>query len=232
MGTNKDVAIAQIDSVLQRYEEVKKEYWHKSYSRYDSEVSECLKAPPDVDAELITLMKGVIDRLAPNGEKYVSTILKSDSDYSLINGLLGALRALRADYVQDRLKTFQELVRSDIFSDFLSMAEYLLNDEKLKDPAAVMAGGVLEEHIRQLCNKHGITTTFTDAKGDVRPKKLDVMNADLAKAGAYGANDQKQVTAWAGIRNSAAHAKPHEYTHEQVVSMVQGIRSFLSRNPV
>jgi hypothetical protein len=62
------------------------------------------------------------------------------------------------------------------------MAEYL-QQEGYKDPAAVMAGGVLEEHLRKLCGKHGVT---------VSPKpKLDSMNSDLAKAGAYNKNDQR-----------------------------------------
>jgi hypothetical protein len=44
------------------------------------------------------------------------------------------------------------------------MAEYLLN-ESYKDPAAVMTGSVLEEHIRQLCIKNSIPIeTIKDGK--------------------------------------------------------------------
>jgi hypothetical protein len=133
------------------------------------------------------------------------------------------LKALRADYAAGRLKTFQERVHSDLFSDFPEMAEYLLEDEGLKAPAAVLAGGVLEEHLRKPCAKHSVPLP-------AKPK-LDTMNADLKKQGVYGGNEQKQVTAWAGIRNSAAHSKPADYTAEQVRLMVQGIRHIISTYP-
>ncbi len=57
------------------------------------------------------------------------------------------------------------------------------------------------------------------------------MNSDLAKATAYKKNDQKQVTAWAGLRNDAAHGEYNNYTEGEVKLMVAGIRDFLSRNP-
>jgi hypothetical protein len=38
--------------------------------------------------------------------------------------LAGVLRALRTDYEAGRLQAFAERVRSDLFSDFLEMAEH------------------------------------------------------------------------------------------------------------
>jgi hypothetical protein len=101
----------------------------------------------------------------------------------------------------------------------------------LKDPAAVLAGGVLEEQLRKLCDKHGIPTTVTDAKGNVRPKRLNALNDELANRNVYGRNEQKQVTAWVGIRNDAAHAEYDKYTLEEVKLMIAGTREFLNRNP-
>jgi hypothetical protein len=57
------------------------------------------------------------------------------------------------------------------------------------------------------------------------------MNTELAKAQAYSKNDQKQVTAWAGIRNEAAHGNYSNYTDGEVKLMLAGIRDFISRNP-
>ena len=87
------------------------------------------------------------------------------------------------------------------------MAAYLVGDG-YKDAAAVMAGGVLEEHLRKLCGKFGCVLP-------AKPK-LDAMNADLAKVTAYSKNDQKQVTAWAGIRNDAAHGDYGKYGEGEV----------------
>lgn len=122
-------------------------------------------------------------------------------------------------------------IQSNIFSDFLEMAEYLIKDEGLKDAAAVFAGGVLEQHIRSLCMKHGVATTLTAKDGKEVPKRLDSMNTDLAKAGVYESNDKKQITSWADIRNDAAHANYDKYEASQVTLMIQGIRDFMARNP-
>lgn len=181
--------------------------------------------------EVLVGLLAALRRLAPAGSEYEKALgrasqIEEGFESHQIEILAGAARALRSDYANDRLQTFRELFNADLFSDFLEMATYLLQDEKLTQPAAVLAGGVLEEHIRKLCDKHEVATSI-----DRKPKKADTMNADLRKAGVYGANDQKQVTAWCGIRNSAAHAKYDEFDEHQVRSMIEGIRSFISRYP-
>jgi hypothetical protein len=172
--------------------------------------------------EMLTRLRTTLERLAPPHAAYKPD-LKDPDITTQIRALAGVLGALRSDYQSDRLQTIRELVQSDVFSDFLEMAEYLLKDEGLKDPAAIIAGSVLEQHLRSLCAKHGITLP-------PRPK-LDTMNAELARKGAYGKNDQKLATARAGIRNDAAHGNYSAYGKDQLVLMVQGIRDFMSRNP-
>jgi hypothetical protein len=121
----------------------------------------------------------------------------------------------------------KKLVSAEIFSDFLEMAEHLL-DQSYKDPAAVMIGSVLEENLRQLCSTNDIETELE--KGDsFTPKKADRLNSDLAKAEIYTKLDQKAVTMWLDLRNKAAHGKYEEYTEEQVKLMLQGVTEFLAR---
>ena len=57
----------------------------------------------------------------------------------------GLYKNLNADY----LKFMAELIHGEIFSDYLDMAEYLL-EEHYKDDAAVIAGSTLEEYLRKL----------------------------------------------------------------------------------
>lgn len=59
---------------------------------------------------------------------------------------------------------------------------------------------------------------------------MDAMNNGLARAGVYNKNQQKRITALAGIRNSAAHGKQGEFTREDVKSMIQEIERFLAQN--
>ena len=139
----------------------------------------------------------------------------------------GILSAAREELAGGWLSTTKGLISAEIFSDFLEMAQHLL-DEGYKDPAAVMAGSVLEEHLRQLCQKHSIPTEITK-QGRPQPKKADALNADLAKKQVYDKLDQKQVTTWLDLRNKAAHGKYQEYTKEQVSLMLQSLSNFMVR---
>ena len=56
------------------------------------------------------------------------------------------------------------------------------------------------------------------------------MNAGLAKADLYNKSMQKQITAWAGRGNDAAHGKWDAYTDEDVKDMVVGVRRFIAEH--
>jgi len=58
--------------------------------------------------------------------------------------------------------------------------------------------------------------------------KLDRMNADLCKAGAYNMAKQKQITAWAEIGNNAAHGEWSKYTEADAIAMVQGVEALVA----
>lgn len=147
---------------------------------------------------------------------------------------LGIINSIKAEIDNGWLyNSFKSIVSSEIFSDFIEMAEYLLS-EKYKDTAAVIIGSVLEEHLRQLCQKNQISLETTKGDGSIIPKKADVLNADLAKAGIYSSKvlDQKNVTAWLDLRNKAAHGKYSEYSLQQVELILQGVTEFIARNAI
>jgi hypothetical protein len=123
--------------------------------------------------------------------------------------------------------TARGLVAAELFADFLDMAGYLLS-EGYKDAAAVMTGSVLEEHLRQLAAKNGVSVTSIKS-GTPVPRKADAINADLAGKDVYGKLDQKSATAWLDLRNKAAHGKYSEFTIDQVRLMHQGVLDFMSR---
>jgi len=150
-----------------------------------------------------------------------------DSDLYHGKYALGILRAIQDHIRGGWLETTRGLVTAEVFADFIEMAEHLL-EERYKDPAAVVVGSVLEEHLRQLWLVAGIPIEDVSAT-KVIPHKADRLNADLAKAGKYSKLDQKQVTAWLDLRNKAAHGKYADYSHEQVALMLAGIRDFVAR---
>lgn len=141
---------------------------------------------------------------------------------------VGILQAAKDELAGGWLSTVKGLVSAEVFADMLEMATHLL-EEHYKDAAAVLTGGVLEEHLRQLCRKNQIPVETT-VKGTTKPKKADTLNADLARATVYNTLDQKLVTGWLDLRNKAAHAKYSEYTEQQVALMHSGVADFIARN--
>lgn len=123
------------------------------------------------------------------------------------------------------MTTVQELVRADLFADFLDMAGELLA-KNYRDAGAVLIGSVLEEHLRKLAALRGVPTAFGTGY-----KKADVINADLVKAGAYNNLEQKSVTAWLGLRNDAAHGNYGNYDQRQVEALARDVRAFMTRHP-
>ena len=91
---------------------------------------------------------------------------------------------------------------------------------------AVIAGSSLEVHIRALCVKHGVVTHVAG-----KPKKADTMNADLKKESVYGGLEQKQVTSWLALRNSAAHGKYSDYVASDARGLIDGIQTFAVKYP-
>jgi hypothetical protein len=137
------------------------------------------------------------------------------------------LEAIADEIAGGWLLSIKSLVSAEVFADFLEMAEHLL-ESGYKDPAAVMCGSVLEEHLRQLCHKHSVSIE-EEKEGKLIPRKADRLNAELAKADAYTKLDQKLITAWLDLRNNAAHGKYELYSADQVTQMLAGVTEFMAR---
>jgi len=177
--------------------------------------------------QIITRFLAAIDRYSPPGSSYrrEAEAAAGHEPYRVVK-LGGILTALRADVAAGYLSTIGELIHADVFADFLAMASELLA-KGYKDPAAVVAGSVLEEHLRKLAEKAGLDSVATDGK----PPKADRLNADLANADVYNKLEQKSVTAWLDLRNKAAHGLYDEYDSGQVDALTSSVRDFLIRHP-
>jgi hypothetical protein len=170
-----------------------------------------------------------IRRLAPDGSLY-REIADAVGPYALeeehLQRLAYVLIQLRSDLKHGYLREVSELVHADVFDDFLDMGLELLS-RGYKDAAAVISGSVMEEHLRKLATKVGVAILTPEGA----PRKADTINADLVKAAAYNKIEQKNVTAWLGLRNSAAHGHYDDYDHTQVSHLIDGVRSFVARHP-
>jgi hypothetical protein len=221
-------ALKQLDELIGFFENI------KAHSKYKE--SDYSDIGTDDASGFITAGMEAIHRIAGENSQYaiqLGEVIKKLQPFHINHAIPqvgGALKTLRQSVAAGYLISIQELLHSNLFSDFLEMAEHLLN-ERYKDPAAVLIGGVLEEHLRKLCDKNSIDLEYIDSKGTLHPKKAEVMNMDLANKGTYTKLDQKNVTAWLDLRNKAAHGVFSEYTEHQVELLLQSVRDFITRLP-
>ena len=130
----------------------------------------------------------------------------------------GILAAVREDVALGYLLRVKALVAAEVFSDFVEMGEHLL-DAGYKDPAASLAGAVLENGLRQIATEHGIKLK---AKED-----LSSLNSKCAQAGLYNRLTQKKLQVWTDVRNHADHGEFDQYTESDVRAMLAGVTDFL-----
>jgi hypothetical protein len=125
--------LMQIDGVLAR---------HKAL-RAQSSYNDCSDQPDQEVTSLITLIADAIRRFAPPTSQYMESmreILKEGvRNPCIVPHMAGVLSALREAYESGYLATVGQLLRAEVFADFLEMAEHLLS-EGYKDPAAVLIG--------------------------------------------------------------------------------------------
>jgi len=210
-----EVAVQQLDHLLGQYRDL------ANRARYD-DLSD-LGVLADV---LVNRLMATIERLSLPGSTYIRQLDNyREHPGSFLTDIVAISIALRDDLQAGWLSSIVELVHADTYNDFLEMAEGLLS-AGYKDAAAVIVGSSLEAHIRALCIKHGI-----DIEVGGKPKKADVMNVDLKKAGVYGTLEQKNITAWLDLRNSAAHGKYSEYDDAGVRRLTRDVRDFAIKYP-
>lgn len=214
MSFDPSAIVRELDELISEWTELRARATESDYSDY-----------PDESAALSIKLAAAIQRHAPPGSPYRDYGELKHPHLSM-QRLPGHIVALRDDYAKGRMLSVFELLHADMFSDFLDMAMHLW-EEGYKDPAAVLAGATLEEHLRKLCVKH--TVVLTDQHG--KPKKAAALNIDLRKAAAYSGLDEKSVSAWQALRNDAAHGSHAAYTADQVKLMIAGVRNFLARHP-
>lgn len=131
---------------------------------------------------------------------------------------LGILSGAKKEIELGFLSRVEDFVAADIFTDFIEMARHL-SSEGYKDPAASLAGAVLEDSLRKICKNNQVAFSKRDG--------IDSLNKALHANSIYNKIVFKSVDSWREIRNSADHGRFDEYTAEQVSHFIEGLSSFL-----
>jgi hypothetical protein len=129
--------------------------------------------------------------------------------------LESAKESIEAGYLQK----VETLVSASVFSDFLEMAEHLL-DNGYKDPAASLIGAVLEDGLRRICGSSNLAVKSDD--------NISSLNKRLADNSAYNRLQQREIEVWNKLRDYADHGHFDEYKADDVADMLKGVRNFLS----
>jgi hypothetical protein len=217
---NEQHLIAQLRSIIDLYLDVCRRFPGDNF----------FHAPSSEVHKLRTLVRSAVLRIAGPASEYAKELVsimeknKHGIHYS-VGPMVGVVEALCSDLEAGYLDSLSALLHGEVFADLLDMATHLL-EEGYKDPAAVVTGAAIETHLRRLAESRGMSTEI-----EGRPKKTDLLNAELTKRGVYSRLDQKNITAWLDLRNRAAHGKFDEYSREQVVILLASVRDFMARNP-
>jgi hypothetical protein len=129
----------------------------------------------------------------------------------------GIAEAAQRDFEAGVLFDMRALIFAELLGDFIEQAEALL-EAGYHVPAASLAGAVLEDTLRKLCEKHEIPLPDSTS--------IDRLNADLARVGVYDKLIQKRVTALADIRNNADHGHFERFTKVDVEDLVRWVGAF------
>lgn len=124
---------------------------------------------------------------------------------------LAILESVKARF-ESSLFDIRQLVQADLFDSELGAAKELAKN-KFTRAAGALAGVVLERHLAQVCENHGIKVTKQT------PGIADLNNA-LKEANVIDVPQWRFVQHLADIRNLCDHDKKREPTTEQVDDLV------------
>jgi hypothetical protein len=176
--------------------------------------------------ELYERSKTVLNQVCSDAQDFVKTVEPPSQEN--IARIIGKLRATQLD-LSNGFLYLEHQIQDKMAIDLVQQAEELLIEGKLGHfehiPAAVLAGAVLEHFLRTLCSRQSPPISLNLDNGNL--KTLATLVNDLENIGLYNAVEKKQLKVWVEIRNAAAHGQFDQFTHEQVVKMIEGIKSFI-----
>jgi hypothetical protein len=128
---------------------------------------------------------------------------------------LAILRSVKERF-ESSLFDIRQLVQADLFDSELDGAEELAKSGFTR-VAGALAGVVLERHLAQLCNNHGVKI----------PKKtptISDLNDTLKEANVTDIPQWRSTQHLADIRNLCDHSRKAEPTADQVNDLVAGVK--------
>ena len=188
----------------------------------------------DAMEEWLTRCVSLLDFAIPKKSihtEWIGQLSKTRAHQHLPKQLLPKLKAMRKDIEAGLFDDLIQQLEITVASDYMSQARELLGHKESNHfdhvPAAVLAGAVLERHLRELCVRWGIATI----DGNGKALMMDGLISALAKTDKIENPLAQQLRAWAAIRNKAAHGEFEAFDRQSVEGMLAGVQCFLRDCP-
>lgn len=130
--------------------------------------------------------------------------------------MFGFLRHLHEAIDKDQLTKIENEITAADFNNFLEHAIYYCDRNK-KVESSVIASAILEDSIKKVAIRNGITKT----------SKLDSTISALQTNNVISSLQAKKLRYYAGIRNKALHADWDEFALDDVKDLIQGISKLI-----
>lgn len=183
---------------------------------------------PGPTVHAVRLAAGIF-RLAPPDTTYHRQAKKIGEGQALdeykVLELTAIAQALRADIEAGYVETIEQRARGEIFDDLLEMAGGVTDTNPAG--AAILAGAVLEEHVRKMAVAAGIQATKSN--GDM--VKFENLSQSLVKEGVFSQPERKIIAGWYGQRTEAAHGRFENVVNAEVPRMIETVRRLLVDYP-
>ena len=165
---------------------------------------------------VVSLLRQAFGEHSAHCQQFEALFASFAGQLSSFKIIFAVFMAAKEDYEGGYIFSLRGLVKAEVLTDALEQADELLK-AGYQTPACVLTGVSLEIAIKELATRASIPVS-----------RLDRMNADLCKAGTYNIAKQQQITAWAALRNKAAHGEWDAYSADDVKDMLAGVQRFLA----
>ena len=136
-----------------------------------------------------------------------AAIPRSSQQLSIVNSIRERFRSSLFD--------IRQLAQADLFDSELDAASELAKN-KFTRAAGTLAGVVLERHLKEVCNNHGV-------KIRKRNPQISDLNDALKNAGVFDTPQWRSIQHLGDLRNLCAHDKESEPTAEQINDLLAGV---------
>lgn len=219
----RDELISELDSLIEEGNRLNESFSLEGMMTYESDV------PENEHRAFVTSALAAIERIAGKNSQYFERAPKPESDdllsvassNSVIPGLQGALTSLRDAVEAGLLESIESRLRASIHDDMLEQGADLL-DSDYHVATMVLIGGVIENHLKQLCENRNLSWS---GQGSISKYN------NLLKEDVYKQTIWRRVQAVGDVRNDAAHGDVEKVDQADAKDSLNFVRRVIADYP-